>query len=109
MTTTTTEDLRPLYDAACKAKFTSTKDRSFEEWSDQVSEDGLSLARQVLSVQLDRERERLEKEVLEKAKVELAAYEAPPSFGWIAASASARYQLRKAVADLLAFEAKQSK
>lgn len=53
------------------------------------------------------EHARLEREVIEAAKGELAAYEAPSSFGWTATLATACLKVRIAARALKAFEANQ--
>lgn len=50
---------------------------------------------------------RLEREVIEAAKAELAVWEGFHTTGWTAASASARNRLRQATRALLEFESSQ--
>lgn len=67
-------ELRPLYDAACRARLQSTKARTFEEWRDRVSDYGLASARQALEAEIATEHARLEREVIEAAKAEHIAF-----------------------------------
>lgn len=58
-----------------------------------------------VDVEPSTERQRLQLAVVEAAKVELAAYSAPGSFGWTARLYRVQRELRNATRALLAFEA----
>lgn len=68
LTETDEKDLLLLYNAACRAKQLFVQGRSFDEWRDRVSDAGLAAARYALEAEIDAERERLEREVIEAAK-----------------------------------------
>lgn len=55
------------------------------------------------------ERSRLEREVIEAAKAELAAHRAPGTFGWLSNRHRAQRILRSAVSALIDFESSQEK
>lgn len=69
------ENLRALYDAACRADQLFVRNRSFEDWLNKVSDAGLAAARCALEAESDVERRRLKESVIEAARQWPANYE----------------------------------